>query len=585
MTVSTEQLDQFLEPYREFWEIYRRDPYAWAMSCVRTRNEDAAPGQPRERLPLPELPHLKVLIWAYYAVRLLEVDKARQMMATWWLNFMHVHEAQFHESSNIGYQHMTAADTSDKLEKYFLYVLKNQPLTDILPWIEEREHPPEEWVKVIAAEFDLSMQPPHEPRADQPPSYGSDAYHFARHLSNKYRTTSGPEGVDGIVLEPFFEDSPRYVNAIPAGAKGPNKWRGDTRTRASHDEAWFHLDLANNVNSAMKSVGQYGRQTLITTASMGEDGDAYPLKMIKRAEHQPDVFGDFAEWGTLSPADLPEGVEMWKTEMGFTHIRIHHFADPTKRGDDWVKRNVYTGDVRKNLREVLIQYNAPSGEPFYPSFDYQRQRLPQRPTRIPDNVQFIFGMDGGRRPASVHAHVHPSGRVSVLRELVTPGDKSSNVTAHGMALRRVLSADPMFQGWEQSHIMVCDPSMFDTRSETDDATAARKLMELGFNVIPGVQTAEARYEAVTNLNLRTIQADGLPALLVDPTHAPNLYKALSGACVISKSADRTGLNIKEKNHASHVTEAYEYLAVHLEGAGAGLAKRRQRLKVHRPGRR
>ncbi|MDO4263847.1 MAG: hypothetical protein Q4C67_06580 [Deinococcus sp.] len=582
MSITPERLEEFLQPYRELWQHFAAHPYDWARECVRTRNEDAAPGQPREHLPLPDLPHLKVLIWAYYAVRLLEVDKARQMMATWWLNFMHVHEAMFHESANIGYQHMTAADTSDKLEKYFLYVLKAQPTDAVLPWIEDRAHPPEEWVRLIAGEFGLSLKPPHEPRADQPPSFGSDAYHLAKHLCNTYTTSSGPEGVESIVLKPFFEGSPRYVNAIPAGAKGPNKWRGDTRTRASHDEAWFHFDLANNVNSAMKSVGQYGRQTLITTASMGEDGDAYPLEMIEKADRQPDTFGDFTEWGTLSTAELPEGVEMWKTKMGFTHIRIHHYADPNKRGDDWIQRNVYTGDVRKNLREVLIQYNAPSGKPFYESFDYLRQGQP-RPAVRPEQAQLLIGTDGGRRPASVVALVYPTGRVHVIKELATPAGQSTNIRSHATALRRVLNSDPLCQGWERDHLQICDPSMFDTRSETDDSTAAQILVELGFNPVQGRQDPDTRYESMTNLNLKQIP-DGLPALLVDKAHAPTFYEAMSGACVIAKSADKTGQNVKEKNHASHVTEAGEYLAAHLEGSG--MAKRRSRApRVHRPRRR
>ena len=583
MSITAEQLEGFLAPYRELWQAYAADPYLWAMECVRTRNEDAAPGQPREHLPLPELPHLKVLIWAYYAVRLLEVDKARQMMATWWLNFMHVHEAMFHESANIGYQHMTAADTSDKLEKYFLYVLKAQPMEAVLPWIEDRAHPPEEWVKVIAAEFGLSMQPPYEPKADQPPSFGSEAYHIARELSNRYATASGPEGVESITLKPYFEYSPRYVNAIPAGAKGPNKWRGDTRTRASHDEAWFHFDLANNVNSAMKSVGQWGRQTLITTASMGEDGDAYPLEMIAKADHQPEAFGDFDEWPKLRADDLPEGVEMWKTKMGFTHIRIHHYADPSKRGDEWIQRNVYTGDVRKNLREVLIQYNAPSGKPFYESFDYLRQKA-ARPQVRPDNCQILIGTDGGRRPASVVGLLYPSGRFHVVQELATPPGTSTNVSAHATALRRVLNADPLLQGWEREHLQICDPSMFDTRSETDDATAAQILMELGFNPVRGRQDPDVRYESTTNLNLKPIPADGLPALLIDAGHAPNIYEAMSGACVIAKSADKTGQNVKEKNHASHITEALEYIAAHLEGAGMGM-RRTRAPRVHRQRRR
>lgn len=583
MTVSQEHVARFLQPWRELWEYYARHPWEWTLDCVRTRNEDAAPGEPRERVPVPPLPHLEVMVWAYYGVKLLEEDKARQMMATWWLNWMHVHETQFMESANIGYQHMTSGDTSQKLEKYFLYVLTNQPYHLILPWVEERGHPPEEWVGIVAAEFSLSMAPPNPDnvRADQPPSFNSPAYHFARALSNRYRTKSGPEGVEEVILEPFFGPSPRYIEGIPAGNKGPNKWRGSTRTRASHDESWFHFDLANNVNSAKQSVGQNGRQTLISTASMGEDGDAYPLEMIERDPVQPEEFGGFGGWPTRKASEMPEGVEIWRTKMGYTHIRVHHFADPSKRGDEWIKNNVYTGDVRKNLREVLIQYNAPSGKPFYETFDYVRQRLQTRP-QTSEGTQLVLCMDGGRRPAASAALIYPNGRVSFILELVTPPNgRSSNVTALATAFRGLLNRTRLTQDWQKDHILVCDPSMFDTRGETDDRTSSDILIELGFNPIKGAMDAATRYESLTNLNLRTIPADGLPALLVDPNACPVLYEALSGACTVSKIAEKTGQNIKSKDFFSHITDAAEYLATFVEGAGRGLAAPRKLLKAHR----
>lgn len=577
MAVTPEKLQAFLAPYRELWDHYAAHPWQWTLDCVRTRNEDAAPGQPREQVPVPNLPHLETMVWAYYAVKLLQVDKARQMMATWWLNWMHVHEAMFQESANVGYQHMTSGDTSQKLEKYFLYVLTSQPLDAILPWVEERGHPPDEWVDIVAAEFDLSKQPPDpsKVKADQPASYGSDAYFVAREIANRYRTKSGPEGVEDIILEPYFDRSPRYVEAIPAGNKGPNKWRGGTRTRASHDEAWFHFDLANNVNSAKQSVGQNGRQTLITTASLGEDGDSYPLDMIERDPVQPEHFGGFGGHLTRKRADMPHGVEIWKTKMGYTHLRVHHFADPAKRGDEWVRNNVYVGDIRKNLREVLIQYNAPSGKPFYEVFDYQRQRLTRKPS-TPDGAQLVIGMDGGRRPASTVALVYPSGRVAVVLELVTPSNgKSSNVTAHATALRGLLNRHPLTRDWQRDHVLIHDPSMGDTRGETDDLTSVDILTELGFRCIPGAMDAGTRYESVVNLCLRTIPEDGYPALLIDPDACPVLYEAMSGACVVTKMAQKTGQNTKEKNSFSHVVEALEYKATFLEGAGRGLAARKR----------
>lgn len=582
VAVDPEKLEAFLDPYLKLWMHYRSDLWAWMRDCMRTRDEDAPPGRPKERIPVPDLPHLRVMAWAWYSVKLLEVDKARQMMLTWFLCGGNVHEAMFFDAANIGYQHMTSADSAQKIERYMLYVLTAQPMELMMPWVEERAHPPTPWVELVSAEFGLSMTPKNAPRSDQPPSFGSDAYVIALELCHRYKTMSGPEGVEEVELRPYFSDSPRYIRAIPAGPKGPNKWRGETRTRAGHDEAFFHQSLSDNVSSAAKSVGQNGRQILITTANMGEDGDGYPLQMIERHPTQPAEFGGFGGHPTLRVSDLPEGVDMWRTKMGYTHIRIHHFADPSKRGSAWIEANVMTGDIRKNMREVLVQYDVPTGKPFYETFQYVTQKLPVR--KRPEGSRVVLCMDGGRRPATACCLVTPSGRVIVARELVTDPKVSTNVRAHAKALQMILNADPLFDGWQHDHVLILDPSMFDTRGETSNETSANVLVELGFHVLPGSQNADYRYNCLTELNLRSVSDDfgTSPALLVDSTNAPTLYAALSGACCVSKNAERAGANVKEKNHYSHVTDALEYGATYLDGMRDSYARKGTRdfLKVH-----
>lgn len=573
--ITTEAVQEFLAPYRTLWDAYAADAWLWARNCMKTRDEDAPPGQPREKLDLPDLPHLEWMTWAWYSVQLLQIDKSRQMMATWIVCGLTMHEAMFVEASNIGYQHMDAGETAKKMEKYMLYVLQAQPLEDMMPWVELRAHPPKEWVQLISAEFGLSMTPKVPPaRTDLPAYFASEAYEMALSLCNRYRKSSGAEGVNEIELMPYWSESSRYVYGIPAGAGGPNKWRGDTRTRAIEDEAWFHASLSDNINSAQKSVGQNGRQVLYSTANAGEDD--YALEMIKPAEVQPEAFGGFGgrvvegrdgfnviPYPTRLKKDLPYGVEMWQTKQNYTHMRIWHYADPKKRSQDWIKRNIDTGDRRKNMREVLIQYDAPTGKPFYESFDYVRQKLAARPADA-HGAQLIIGMDGGRRPASVVALVYPTGRVAVIRELATPQGVSTNVRAHATALRRILSSDPLTAHWTHEHVLVLDPSMFDTRSETDDRTSADVLQEMGFYVVRGSQGPAIRYEALTNLNLQTIGEDRLPALLVDSGACPSIYAALMGACTVAKGAEKMGGYVKDKNNASHITEALEYLATYLD---------------------
>ena len=570
--VSPERVREFLEPYSEAWSLFtagrmRGDAWPWVELCMRTRDElRAVRGLPSERLPVPDLPHLRVFTWAWYACPRLVVDKARQMMLTWQGCGLTVNAAMFTPSAREGYQNMTMADTGEKLDRYMLYILTSQPMDLMLPWVEERGHPPEEWVQNVAAAFGLSMDPPNPDavRADQPGSVGSPAYVLAKHLTNRYRTSSGPEGVETIYLYPFFDPTERVIEGIPAGPRGPNKWRGATRTGANHDEGWFQQSLADNLNSAQKSVGDYGFHRIWTTASMGEDGDAYPLEFIKPARQQPEEFGEAGRLPKLRRDALPEGIELSLTEMGYTHLRIHHFADPDKRGDEWLKRNVYTGDQRKNMREVLIHYNAPSGKPFYPTFDYTRQRE-TRPSVMPDGAQLWLCADGGRRPAFLAALVHPSGRVHVVMECVTPAGESSNVRARGTEFRGMLNRDPLTRDHWRDATLVCDPSMFDTRGETDDLTSADLLTDLGFQPVRGPMHDDVRYEAVTNLNLLTIPHDKRPALQIDGGACPTVFEGMSGACTVTKNAEKTGVNKKEKNAASHPVEALEYLAAHLDG--------------------
>ena len=564
MAVDQARVAEFLSGYQQLWSHYAADPWSWVQDCVRTRNEDVDidAGESAEGVPVPDLPHLRVMVWAWYAVKLLQIDKSRQMMATWTMCYMIVHEAMFMEAANIGYQHTKTKEAAGKIEKYVLYVLERQPLEYMLPWVEDRDHPPREWVELISAEFDLSMAPPSPPRADQPPYMGSEAYLIALQLCNRYTTTSGPEGIEAVEFHPYFSASTRYLEVVASGSNGADKWRGQTRTRAVHDEAFFYQDLADNVNSALKTIGKNGRQVLVCTASRGKDGTDEPLRMIKRAPSQPDVFGGFRGRSTMDAKAFPHGVDVWLTVDKYTHIRIWYYADPHKRGPDYYEREVKTGNLRKNRREVLISYDEPEGDPFYPSYNPDTQVVP----RILNTGSFlVIGQDGGRTPASIICEVLPSGRVVAGRELVSQG---ISVTAHGERLVSLLNLH--YPGWQSSHIMAVDPTMLDARGEANDETSGQVLERLGFQLTPGVQDPDRRFDAVTTLCLQSTMDEygNRPKLVVDPNGAPTVHTGFMGGCTLSPSDDKVGRNRKLKNSFSHVMDALEY-ACTVIGQGYG----------------
>ena len=591
MTVAPERLAAFLQPYQETWSEFsedraRGDAVPWVLTCMRTRDEDAgAAGLPSELLSVPDKPHIRLFTWAWYSIRLLELDKSRQLMITWLACGLTVHEAMFSPSAKIGYQHMTGADTAEKIEYYMLYVLEAQPLSLMLPWVEERDHPPLEWVHLVAAELGLSMEPPGNPRADQPTYYNSEAYSVAKKLTNRYQKSSSAEGIVELRCTPFFElEADRVIEAIPAGSSGPQKWRGSTRSRAVQDEAWFHQRLAQNISSAVASVGQNGRQTMFSTANRGEDGDDYPLTLIKKHPKQPEWFGGFHGAVKKRKEDMPFGCEIWLTEMGYTHIRIWYYADVDKRGPDWFEKNIMTGDRREKNREYLIMYDQTAGEPFYEVFNPENQRLEEL-YPVPA-ARYLVGMDGGRKPAAVLIEVHPNGRVIPVAEIVTPHDRTSN--AQIMADRMETEWGMRFPGWSREAILVLDPSMFDTRSETDDNTAALIFQNKGWYVVKGAMEREPRYRAVQKLCLENVNdayngGKSTPKLQVLAPACPALFAALSGGCSVAKNND--GGYSKEKNHSSHVVEAFEYPASYLSGMhDLGVSRfrpKRHRTKNHR----
>jgi hypothetical protein len=558
---------EILEAYKEKWEYYKTHPWAWWVQCVRTRNEDAPPGQ-RENMPAPAHPHLKLLSQAWYREQYLQIDKSRQMTVTWFFCAMAIHEATHYESTTIGYQHMTLGDATDKLERYMLYVLTHIPLTESLPWVKRGAAPPDLWVRMVAAQFGLSLV--GKPNAKQPAWWDSEAHHVAGRLCHTYETSSSSEGMEQITFYPIFgasSDSRSDIMAIPNGSLGPEKWRGYSFTRTLHDEYGFHPRLADNVNTAKAAVGQYGRQVLVTTATLGVDGDEYPLQMLEKDPVQPEL--PYAE---IEGVNGRPGVEVWITKMGYTHMRIWYHADPNKRSEAYYKRAVLTGDLRKNRREVLIQYDQPQGEQFYVAFNERTQVVPSTPPS--KDVPLILGFDGGRTPATVVIECLPSGHYVVKYEITSDG---IGVQTHGRNVAEMMT-QWYGSGWWRRHRAFGDPTL-EFRHETSEESAARQLIDLGFALEESTNDLNVRYDAVTQLCQSILpfpgEGEAKPKLLIEQ-RCTQLIKAMSGLCEVDDVAKRQGVNKKKKNQYSHIVEALEYPCTRL----GSVVKKSRRLTTY-----
>lgn len=585
-TVDQTKLAAFLEPYEYWWKKFR-DPIEWQRAgCLRTKH-NLTDGFNKERIPLPLYDYMVPFIKAFFAERKFQVDKSRQLSFTWEVCGLAAHEAQYNPSWVTGYQNMTLKASCEKLEHYILYVLKAQPLEYFLPYLAMTgpdSEPPKEWVYTIANELGLSLQGKPQ-KATQPPYWGSPAYEVACKYANRYDTSSGSEGMQEIRIRPFFTCEygtwlgESVIEAIPGGAAAADKWRGSTRNRAIHDEAWFMENLSDTINSASQTLGGKGFQTLITTPSQGKDrwdvqnGMTAPVRMVCLRNRD----------AMIGTRELEEkygkyhGIEWWRTDQGYSHMRVWYYAHPERRSRDWYQRNIEEGDMRKNRREQLLEYDVPEGEAFYPTFKVSRHVLPQG-RDIPLGLgALVGGQDGGRTPATLIGEVTEFGRLVIHFEFQS---QAMDVGRHAERAEPVLNK--AYHGWKNELTLYCDPSM-QNKSESSSVSAWQLLLQRGWRVHPASsQRDDDRYQAVNKfLNEYVDLGDEFghaPRLLVH-SRCGQLIKALNGQCQVDTVQAQGGVNKKVKNEFSHLVDALEYLCLMVNPDRAGKAKKR-RLSPH-----
>jgi hypothetical protein len=206
-----------------------------------------------------------------------------------------------------------------------------------------------------------------------------------------------------------------------------------------------------------------------------------------------------------------------------------------------------------------------AGQPVYKYFrtDYHMAKEPIRP--IVNGVRpLVVGMDLGLTPAAVIGQLDPRGRALILAEAVSKDMGVQRFT------RTVLKPLLMEKFPGMNIIVVVDPAGIQ-RAQTDERTAVDIIKAEGLRVMPAKTNAiSARINAVDDYLMR--QVDGDPGFLMDPG-CSNLKSAMMGGYRYKKNI----MDTIEKNHASHIAEALQYLMLHIASAqsGSGLSTRRE----------
>ena len=178
----------------------------------------------------------------------------------------------------------------------------------------------------------------------------------------------------------------------------------------------------------------------------------------------------------------------------------------------------------------------------------------------------IVGMDNGLQAAAVIGQQDMRGRVNVLANCYVPQDQTMGVETYLDRLLVPLLREK-FPFKPQNIVFLLDPACF-TRSQVDEKTIAQAVMAYGYTVRKApTNDPERRISAVEALFSK--QIDGAAALLIDPS-CDYLIEACEWGYRYKRAASGQTTLTPDKGHHSHLSDAFQYLALHfsMEAHGA-----------------
>jgi hypothetical protein len=243
---------------------------------------------------------------------------------------------------------------------------------------------------------------------------------------------------------------------------------------------------------------------------------------------------------------------------------------------DWVQllpSNYYDNLAKGKTQDYIDVYinskfgKSLAGQPVFRSFDgdYHVAKKPLIP--ILNGLRpVLIGMDFGLNPSAVIGQLDALGRLRIYRAL----------TADGMGLLRFLRTilkPELAQTFPGAPILVIGDPAGTARAQTDERTVYDILEQEGLQAQPAyTNSIIARVSAVEQFLNR--QVDTGAGLLIDPSCRP-LINAFRGQYRYKLKNNGELEDTPEKNAASHISDAMQYLAMHADAQQGGKANKRK----------
>lgn len=186
----------------------------------------------------------------------------------------------------------------------------------------------------------------------------------------------------------------------------------------------------------------------------------------------------------------------------------------------------------------------------------------------------VVGSDNGLTAAAVIGQEDATGRVNVLGEAFVP---KGTTMGYDRFMDNILVPKLRDIGVKPEHVIfMVDPACFQ-RSQANEVTIAMVIAQRGFQVKQApTNSPERRVSACEGLLTR--QIDGGPHLRIS-SECPHLSTALDWGYRNKKQAAGQESAVVEKNHFSHIAEAFQYFCLYYNNTSSTAMSRPQARKV------
>lgn len=310
----------------------------------------------------------------------------------------------------------------------------------------------------------------------------------------------------------------------------------------------------------------------------------YPDRMMQGTKH-PCVKDDGTSnkhiWGMSNPPDFDT---FWEKFLSEPPDNANVFIQPSGLSPlaDWIDylpEDYYANLCQGKHEDWIDVYvhakfgKSLSGKPVFRSFDPDFHVARQPLTPILNGLRpIIVGMDFGLNPSAVFGQHDMLGRAVIYAEATSDG---MGITRFIQTLLKPILAEK-FPG---APILIAGDPAGTQRVQTDEKTVYEILRAEGFKAVPAsTNSIVARVAAVETYLGR--QIDSGAGFLIDPS-CRGLINALRGNYRYKVKLNGELEDKPEKNAASHLADALQYLMLHIDAQNGGRGYLRGRREIHR----